>query len=162
MSGGVCQHRSSECVPRQASTRMANRSRVIVGIGESIGGIQRRQAVHPFRRRRKASGVLEREQAHRPIHVYGNWSICRDRCWKLSGISFNPTVETSSSAVRCYPIVTMTGEPAWHPVRGKEACDRSFNGVQTTSVGSMYLLAHLAHNIVFYLSTNGQRYLFFA
>lgn len=61
------------------------------GIGGFIGGIQRRQAVHPMQAessRRARTGA----EARRPIHVYGNWSICRDRCWKLSGIR----LETSS------------------------------------------------------------------
>lgn len=70
-------------------------------IGESVDGIQRRRATHPLRCRRKANDALGRGQTHRPIHVYGSWSICRDHRWKLPGISFNPNVETPSCR-RCY------------------------------------------------------------
>lgn len=85
------------------AARPGRRSRVMVAIGESIGGIQHRRPVHPLQCRRKASDVLERGEAHRSIHVYGSWSICRDRRWKLSGISFNPPVETSSTAAATPP-----------------------------------------------------------
>lgn len=91
---------SALCRPLRRALQRDDVVCVLVGhaIGEFIGRIQRRVG---SRIRSDAGGkqTAYRDGTHRPIHVYGSWSICRDHRWKLSGISFNLDAEMPSCAV---------------------------------------------------------------